>query len=189
MSKYLKRFETWLGNAASMGGRHTLLDSVVTQISLYHMLMWLMNKTFIGRLDKHIRRFFWQGCNKKKRYHLVRWSRICRSKDKGGLGIKDLRKQNISLMVKWWWKVETQKGLWQDIVRARYLRNKTIADVTARFSYSPCSKSPLNVKNVYMLGRKIETKKETSLGCGKTRLMGLLLFRINFLSCLISVAF
>mgnify|MGYP000887156866 CR=1 FL=1 len=30
VSKYLKRFEAWIGNAASMGGRHTLLDSVVT---------------------------------------------------------------------------------------------------------------------------------------------------------------
>lgn len=88
----------------------------------------------------------------------MKWRRICRSKEKGGLGIKDLRKQNISLMVKWWWKLETQKGLWQDIVRARYLRNKTVADVTPRFSDSPCWKALLKVKEVYMIGRKIETK-------------------------------
>ena len=30
VGKYLKRFEAWIGNVASMGGRHTLLDSVVT---------------------------------------------------------------------------------------------------------------------------------------------------------------
>lgn len=105
-----------------MGGRHTILDSVVTQLSLYHMSMWLINKTFVEKLDKHRRRFFWQGANKKRRYHLVHWSRICRSKDKGGMGIKDLRKQNISLMLKWWWKLYTQQGIWQDIVKARYLR-------------------------------------------------------------------
>ena len=58
VAKYLKRFEAWIGNAASMGGRLTLLDSVVTQISLYHMSMWLMNKTFVERLDKYRRRFF-----------------------------------------------------------------------------------------------------------------------------------
>ena len=56
--KYLNRFEAWVGNAASMGGRLTLLDSVVTQISLYHMSMWLMNKNFVEKLDKHRRRFF-----------------------------------------------------------------------------------------------------------------------------------
>ena len=117
--KYLKRFEAWIDNAASMGGRLTLLYSVLTQLSIFHMAMWLMNKTFIEKLDKHRRRFFWQGCNKKKRYHLVKWDRICRPKYKGCLGVKDLRKQNISLMVKWWWKLETQSGLCQDIVRAR----------------------------------------------------------------------
>ena len=45
--KYLKRFGGWVGNVASSGGRHTLLTSVVTQLSLYHMSMWMMNKTFI----------------------------------------------------------------------------------------------------------------------------------------------
>ena len=128
------------------GGRLTLLDSVVTQLSLYHMSMWLMNKTFIERLDKHRRKFFWQGCNKKRRYHLVRWDRICRSRDKGGLGVKDLHKQNVSLMVKWWWKLETQTGMWQDIVRARYLTNKSVASVKPRFSDSPFGKPCLKSK-------------------------------------------
>ena len=59
--KYLKRFEACIGNATSMGGRLTLLDSVLTQLSIFHMSMWLMNKTSIEKLDKHRRRFFWQG--------------------------------------------------------------------------------------------------------------------------------
>ena len=79
---------------------------------------------------------------------MVKWGRICRSRDKGGLGVKDLRKQNISLMVKWWWKLETQNGVWQDIVRARYLRNMTIAEEGPKFSDSPCWKSLLKDKEV-----------------------------------------
>ena len=68
---------------------------------------------------------------------MVKWSKIFKSKNKGGLGIKNIRRQNISLLVKWWWKLDTQQGLWQDIVKARYLRNKTMAFVTARFSDFP----------------------------------------------------
>jgi hypothetical protein len=30
--------------------------------------------------------------------------KICKSKNKGGLGITDIRKTNISLLCKWWWK-------------------------------------------------------------------------------------
>lgn len=51
---------------------------------------------------------------------MVKWSRICRSKSKGGLGVKDLRKHNISLLIKWWWKLEKKEGLWQDVVKAKY---------------------------------------------------------------------
>jgi hypothetical protein len=42
------------------------------------------------------RRFFWQEGSLKKKYHIVKWSKICRNKNKCGLGIKDLRKVNIS---------------------------------------------------------------------------------------------
>ena len=45
--------------------------------------------------------------------------------------------------------------MWQDIVRARYLRNRTVADVGPKFSDSPCWKALLKVKEVYMIGRKI----------------------------------
>ena len=156
MAKYLKTIEAWIGNAASMGGRLTLLDSVVTQISLYHMSMWLMSKTFVEKLDKHRRKFFWQGCNKKNRYYLVKWRRVYRSKDKGGLGVKDLRKQNISLMVKWWWKLETQTRVWQDLVRARYLSNKSVSTVTPRQSDSPCWKALPKIRELYTVGRRIK---------------------------------
>jgi hypothetical protein len=86
---------------------------------------------------------------------MVRWDKVCRSKNKGGLGIKDLRRQNISLLVKWWWKLDTHEGLWQKIIKARYLRGKTVASVVARFNDSPCWKALLKVKEHYFSGRQI----------------------------------
>jgi hypothetical protein len=90
---------------------------------------------------------------------MVKWAKGCRSKKKGGLGILDLRKQNISLLCKWWWKLDTEQGLWQDIVKAKYLRNKSVANVTSRFNDSPCWKGLLKVKNTYMVGRKVNLRK------------------------------
>jgi hypothetical protein len=52
----------------------------------------------------------------KRAYCMVKWNRVCRSKSKGGLGVKDLAKQNISLLSKWWWKLQNHEGLWQKIV-------------------------------------------------------------------------
>jgi hypothetical protein len=47
------------------------------------------------------------------------WEIICKSKKKEGLRIKNSRKINISLLCKWWWRLENETGLWQDLVRAK----------------------------------------------------------------------
>jgi hypothetical protein len=60
--------------------------------------MYLLSKTFIKKIDKHRRRFFWAGKKKKRRYYMVKWSKVCRSRNKGGLGVKYLHKQNIALL-------------------------------------------------------------------------------------------
>lgn len=117
--------------------------------------MFLLTNTFIERLDKHRHRFFWQGGSGKKRYHLVKWSRVCISKCKGGLVVKELRQQNISLLVKWSWKLDTQDGLWQDIIRAKYLKRDTVATVKGKFSDSPIWKAIMKVKEHYIAGREV----------------------------------
>jgi hypothetical protein len=72
-------------------------------------------------------------------------------KNKGDLGIKNLRRQNISPLCKWTWKLETQKSLLQDIVNAKYLRTKTITYVKLRMSDSPSWKAILGVRDYYLL--------------------------------------
>lgn len=105
VAKMLKKLDAWIGNTASSGGRLTLVNSNLFRIPSFITSMFLLNKTTLGKLDKPRRRFFWEGGSLKKKYHMVRWNKICRSKNKGSLGVIDLRKQNISLLTKWWWKL------------------------------------------------------------------------------------
>lgn len=69
--------------------------------------------------------------------------------------MKDLRKQNIILLVKWWWKLDTGEGLWQDVVRAKYFKRDTVATVEEKFSDTPIWKAIVKVKEHYMPSRKI----------------------------------
>jgi hypothetical protein len=91
----------------------------------------------------------------QKKYHLIEWEKICKSKKKGGLGIKNLRKMNISLLCKWWWKLEREDGLWQDIIKHKYLRSNTIHTLTHKLNDSPVWYDLLKVKEFYLLGRSI----------------------------------
>ena len=151
VTKFLFRCDAWVGRTISMAGRTILLNVALTIIVYYHMSMFLLNKTTTEKLDKIRRKIFWQGSSLRKIYHLVKWSRICRSKKKGGLGVKDLRKQNISLLTKWWWKLETKQGLWQDVIRAKYFKKDTVTLVKTRFNYSPIWKAIMKAKTVILL--------------------------------------
>lgn len=68
----------------------------------------------------------------KRKYHLVKWAKITRPKRKGGLGIKDLRKMNPSLLCKWWWKLEMGEGLWQEIVKSKYMTEGGITQLKSK---------------------------------------------------------
>jgi hypothetical protein len=66
------------------------------------MSLRLLHKTNKEGLEKPIRRFLWAGNGKKKKYHLVKWKLICKPQCKGGMGMKNFSKFNISLGCKWW---------------------------------------------------------------------------------------
>ena len=68
-------------------------------------------------------RFFWEGASAKRKYHLVRWEDLCRPKDQGGLRITSTKTINIAVMVKWVWKIFTEKdpkALWLKLIRVKY---------------------------------------------------------------------
>jgi hypothetical protein len=127
------------------------------------MFMFLLPKTTIKKMKKIRRRFFWQGGKLKKKYHLVRWNKVCKSKKKGGLGIKDLRKMNISLLYKWWWYLESSEGIWQDIVRLKYVKQFPIRLIPSRFNDFPLWKDLLKVRQVYLKGRDYIVKNGKSI--------------------------
>jgi hypothetical protein len=53
----------------------------------------------------------------------VKWDNICKPKKEAGLGIRDLRLVNISLLSKWRWKLLSHDNeLWKDVIAAKYGR-------------------------------------------------------------------
>ncbi|KAG5632329.1 hypothetical protein H5410_004046 [Solanum commersonii] len=60
------------------------------------------------------RDFLCHGCKEIKGYNLVKWEITLNSRDKGGMGIRDLRKQNNSLLMKLLWRYnEEGQALWK----------------------------------------------------------------------------
>jgi hypothetical protein len=86
-------------------------------------------KEVLQKLDYCRSRFFWQGDNEKKKYHLAKWSVVCCPKDQGGLGIHDLLVKNSALLGKWLFKLLTEDGTWQTILKRKYIGQKVLSQV------------------------------------------------------------
>jgi len=73
------------------------------------------------KIDVLRRNSLWQGNEDKKKYHLVKWEDLSVNKKAGGLSIRNMKKQNQSLMMKWLWKFATEEGmLWIEAILAKY---------------------------------------------------------------------
>jgi hypothetical protein len=60
---------------------------------------------------------------------LTKWNIVCRPRDQGGLRIQNLEIQNHCLLSKWLFKLINEEGLWQTILRKKYLGRYTIGKV------------------------------------------------------------
>jgi hypothetical protein len=67
------------------------------------------------------RNFLWGGSNNTAKIAWVKWCDLCRPKECGGLGIKNLRLVNVSLLTKWRWRLlVAQESLWASVLKAKY---------------------------------------------------------------------
>jgi hypothetical protein len=103
-------------------------------------------KGVLKNLDHFKSRFFWQGSNKKYKYRLARWDILCRPKDQGGLRILDLQLQNKCLLAKWLVNLLNSEGTRQTLLSNKYLRTKTLTQVSAKPNDSHFLRGLMHIK-------------------------------------------
>jgi hypothetical protein len=60
---------------------------------------------------------------------LTKWEVVCKPKDQGGLGVLNLDVHNKCLLSKCLFKLVNGDGVWQQMIRNKYLRDKTFTQV------------------------------------------------------------
>jgi len=85
---------------------------------------------------------------------LVKWNILRQPKEQGGLGIQDLDIQNKCLLSKWLYKLCNEEGLWQDLLRNKYLKHRTLSQISKKAGDSHFLSSLMGVKDQFLnLGR------------------------------------
>ncbi|KAK2387063.1 hypothetical protein QL285_060888 [Trifolium repens] len=116
-----KRLGVWGNKYVSLGGRIVLLNSVLNAIPIFY-LSFLKIPIHVWKKVRRIQRDFLWGCRGGvRKINWVKWDTICKPKYLGGLGVRDIRVVNISLLSKWRWRLlSEEQSLWQKVIKGKY---------------------------------------------------------------------
>jgi hypothetical protein len=92
---------SWQASLLNYADRIILINAILSSLPTYAMAAMELPKGVFAAIDKRRRAFLWTGddsCSGSK--CLVSWDEVCTDKKFGGLGIKDLAKQNSCLLLK-----------------------------------------------------------------------------------------
>lgn len=121
LEKAEKKLARWKAQYLSLGGRVTLINSVLDSLPNYIMSLFPIPPKVLKKLHKLRRDFLWKGGRESKGYFLVKWDTVMLSKERGGLGIRNLRVHNKTLLMKWLWRYIKEEGaLWKQVIVAKH---------------------------------------------------------------------
>ncbi|GJY16658.1 RNA-directed DNA polymerase, eukaryota [Tanacetum coccineum] len=108
LTKISSRLSKWKSKTLSIGGRLTLIKSVLNSLPLYHMSIYKAPIGVLHNMESFRRRFF-NGVDKNERkLSIIGWKKILASKKKEGLGVSSFFALNRALLFKWVWRFISQ---------------------------------------------------------------------------------
>ncbi|GJS99508.1 RNA-directed DNA polymerase, eukaryota, reverse transcriptase zinc-binding domain protein [Tanacetum coccineum] len=139
ISKVKTKVNDWKNKALSYAGRVQLIAFVLSSMQNYWASVFLLPKQVIYEINKILKGFLWCQGELTKRKAKISWDKICKPKDQGGLGLKDLGVWNEVLMTKHLWNVAVKKNtLWVKWIYMEKLKDKSMEE------YSQCAVSLLS---------------------------------------------
>ncbi|GJW00578.1 hypothetical protein Tco_1555829, partial [Tanacetum coccineum] len=119
IDRFLNRLSRWKSKTLSIGGRLTLIKSVLGGLGVYYFSTFKAPKKIIDKLESIRRNFFWGGSLDTKKISWIPWDKALSPLNQGGLGICSLKVSNQSMLIKWWWRFyKEDNALWGKVIRS-----------------------------------------------------------------------
>nr|GEY77097.1 RNA-directed DNA polymerase, eukaryota, reverse transcriptase zinc-binding domain protein [Tanacetum cinerariifolium] len=103
LDKFKKQLSKWKASLLSIGGRSTLISSVLGSIGTYYFSLFPMPFKVNKMLESIRSNFLWGSDVDVKKISWIPWKSALASKENGGLGIGSLYSLNHALIKKWRW--------------------------------------------------------------------------------------
>ncbi|GJR98447.1 RNA-directed DNA polymerase, eukaryota, partial [Tanacetum coccineum] len=160
-----RRLSKWKMTTLSIGGRLTLVKSVLGSMPIFHMAMFKVPSGVLRTLES-IRSHFFNGHDiQSKKVSWVSWKKVLAHKERGGLGVSSLYALNRGLMFKWVWRfLNHDTSLWARVIKAIHGVDGNIGMGT-RVSYKSCWMNIVNEVKV-LLNKGIDLMNFTRIRLG-----------------------
>ncbi|GKC19136.1 RNA-directed DNA polymerase, eukaryota, reverse transcriptase zinc-binding domain protein [Tanacetum coccineum] len=117
VNKFNNRLSRWKSSMLSIGGRSTLISSVLGSLGIYFLSIFPMPTQVNNSLEKIRSNFFWGSTEEAVKIPWIAWKSVISSKSQGGLGIGSLNGFNLALIQKWRWRfAHDQHSLWTRVI-------------------------------------------------------------------------
>nr|GEU44347.1 hypothetical protein [Tanacetum cinerariifolium] len=109
--KLKSRLSRWKLKTLSIGGRLTLLKSVLGSTPIFWMSMYKVPKYVLSSMEAIHKNFFNGAQGNEKKITWIKWSKLLYAKKHGGLGVSSFFALNRALLFKWVWSVLKSRGV------------------------------------------------------------------------------
>nr|KAJ0226270.1 hypothetical protein LSAT_V11C100034450 [Lactuca sativa] len=132
IEKFQTRLNIWKSKTLSLGGRLTLTRVLLGSLSTFYFSLFVApignkKEILMGGGDRSI----------EKKINWVSWEKVTAPREADGLGLGSLKALNLSLIVKWLWRLKTDGStLWSMVIKGIHNLYNKPAD---RISYGAIS--------------------------------------------------
>ncbi|GJU81834.1 RNA-directed DNA polymerase, eukaryota [Tanacetum coccineum] len=121
INRFRDRLSSWKAKSLSIGGRLTLVKSVLGSLPIHYLSLFKDPLKIINILESIRSRFFWVFKESQKGISWVKWNSILLDFENGGLGVGSLLAKNLGLLGKWKWHFLVEKNArWCTVIKDFY---------------------------------------------------------------------
>lgn len=121
LDKMRKKLTSWKSKTLSFSGRVVLAQSCLASMPGYVMQTCSLPASVCEEAEAICRNFIWGSGETQRKCHLISWEKICKPKDQGVLGYRNLRLFNRAYMAKLGWQlINNPEKSWVQVMEAKY---------------------------------------------------------------------
>ncbi|KAL6226651.1 hypothetical protein ACLB2K_000612 [Fragaria x ananassa] len=124
-----RKIEGWKEGSLSVAGKEILIKSVALAIPAYPMSCFKLPITTCKEFNSNLSNFWWGSNQNGNKLHWKSWDLLCKPKEAGGMGFRNLEHFNTSLLAKQCWRIiQEPESLWVKVLKGHYFPNSSFFD-------------------------------------------------------------